>query len=187
MHGHTHTTINTLNAEHLDALVALVAGAGLKRMSMNMVIPTGTAADRSIQIAYDEIGPIVTAVRDAARSAGVEFMWYSPTPMCIFNPLAMGLGNKSCAACDGLLSVSPTGDVLPCSSYAEPVGNLLTRPFEEVWQSARAVFFRRKQYAPPQCAGCEDFLACAGACPLYWSAMGTDELRQAGRVAHAAS
>jgi radical SAM protein with 4Fe4S-binding SPASM domain len=76
-----------------------------------------------------------------------------------------------------LLSVSPSGDVLPCSSYPEAVGNLLAQPFRAVWHSARAAFFRRKAYAPEECAECDDFGACAGACPLYWAAMGTAELR----------
>jgi radical SAM protein with 4Fe4S-binding SPASM domain len=104
--------------------------------------------------------------------------------MCIFNPLAESLGNKSCAACDGLLSVSPSGDVLPCSSYPQPVGNLLNQPFDEVWQSAKARFFRAKEFTPPQCDGCEDLSACTGACPLYWSAMGEEELARAGRRPH---
>ena len=184
IHTHTNTTINAANADHLDDLVHLVAARGLTRLSMNMVIPTGSAARGDLQIPYQRIGPIVTRVRDAARREGVEFMWYSPTPMCLFNPLAEGFGNKSCAACDGLLSISPSGDVLPCSSYAEPVGNLLREPFQRVWQSAAARFFRQKEYAPGECDGCDDFTACAGACPLYWSAMGTGELARTERGRH---
>lgn len=189
VHTHTNTTINAINAPHMEALVAMLAGMGLERMSANLIIPSGSASDLELQISYSDIGPVVRRVHDAARQRGIEFMWYSPTPMCLFNPLAEGLGNKSCAACDGLLSVSPSGDVLPCSSYPQPVGNLLREPFAQVWQSARAVFFRHKEFAPGHCrdpqthpaadearAGCEDFVACAGACPLYWSAMGTGEL-----------
>jgi len=178
VHVHTNTTINALNARHLPALVRLAARLGLERISMNLVIPAGTAADRALQVSYREVGALVLSARQAAREAGIEFLWYSPTPLCLFNPIAEGLGNKSCAACDGLLSVSPGGDVLPCSSYPEPVGNLLRQPFQEVWGSARAVFFRRKEYAPGECAGCEDFGPCAGACPLYWNAMGTAELER---------
>lgn len=186
VHTHTNTTINAANADHMEALVDLLADLGLQRMSANLVIPSGSAADLTLQIPYSRIGEIVERVRDRARERGVEFMWYSPTPMCLFNPLAMGLGNKSCAACDGLLSVSPAGDVLPCSSYPEPVGNLLRQGFAVVWSSARAAFFRRKQYAPDACGGCEDFAACAGACPLYWSAVGTGELSRLRREpAHA--
>jgi radical SAM protein with 4Fe4S-binding SPASM domain len=185
VHVHTNTTISTVNAPHLEGIVDLVAGLGARRMSANLVIPCGSAADLSLQVPYSRVGALVDRLRDRARQAGVQFLWYSPTPMCIFNPMAEGLGNKSCAACDGLLSISPAGDVLPCSSFPEPVGNLLKEPFGEVWQSARAVFLRDKRLAPAECEGCEDFVACAGACPLYWSAMGTGELAQAGRKAHA--
>lgn len=181
IHTHTNTTINAANAKHLEPLVDLLADLGLARMSANMIIPSGTAGDLALQITYTRIGEIVEKVRNRARQRNIEFMWYSPTPMCLFNPLATGLGNKSCAACDGLLSISPCGDVLPCSSYPQPVGNLLRQSFADVWNSARAVVFRRKRQAPQHCEGCEDFLACAGACPLYWSAMGTEELVPARR------
>lgn len=182
LHVHTNTTVNALNAAHLTHLVQTLAQAGLKRLSMNLVIPTGTAANRNIQVAYRDIGALIEPARAEARKLQIEFLWYSPTPLCILNPLAEGLGNKSCAACDGLLSIAPNGDVLPCSSYPQPVGNLLQQPFHNVWNSDRALFFRRKEYAPPHCDGCDEFNACAGACPIYWSAMGTDEL--AGRRTH---
>ncbi len=176
VHVHTNTTLNAVNAACIEELVRFIHGLGLRRLSMNLIIPAGSAARLDLQVPYSRAGELVERAREEAARVGIEFLWYSPTPMCLFNPLAAGLGNKSCAACDGLLSVSPAGDVLPCSSYPEAVGNLLESPFLDVWNSARAVFFRRKEYAPAECSGCEDFLACAGACPLYWSAMGTAEI-----------
>lgn len=176
IHTHTNTTVNAANAERLVDLVGLVSGLGLKRMSMNMIIPAGSALEADLRIPYSRIWAVIEPARAEARRRDVDFMWYSPTPMCILNPLAEGLGNKSCAACDGLLSIAPNGDVLPCSSYPSPVGNLMDKPFAEVWGSAAALFFRRKQFAPAECSGCGEFAACAGACPLYWSAMGTAEL-----------
>ncbi len=185
IHVHTNTTINSKNSGHLVELVRTVSELGLSRMSMNMVIPTGSAVKSKLQVSYTEIWPIIEPVRNEARRLGIEFMWYSPTPMCIFNPLAEGFGNKSCAACDGLLSIAPNGDILPCSSYPKSVGNLLRQPFPEVWNSATSLFFRKKEYAPGECSGCGDFSACTGACPLYWSAMGTAELGE--RRKHAAA
>jgi radical SAM protein with 4Fe4S-binding SPASM domain len=78
---------------------------------------------------------------------------------------------------DGLLSVSPSGDVLPCSSYPEPMGNLLATGFREIWFSERARHFKSKGYAPAECAGCGSFIACQAACPLYWRSVGTAEIR----------
>jgi radical SAM protein with 4Fe4S-binding SPASM domain len=79
---------------------------------------------------------------------------------------------------DGLLSVSPSGDVLPCSSYPEPMGNLLTMGFREIWFSPRAQHFKTKKYAPQECEGCGSFVACQAACPLYWRSVGTEEIRR---------
>jgi radical SAM protein with 4Fe4S-binding SPASM domain len=181
IHAHTNTTINRLNLNELSALLRLVKDLGMTRLSMNMVIPTGSAAahDDELMVSYTEIGPIVRRLADEARGLGMKFMWYSPTPLCLFNPIAEGLGNKSCAACDGLLSVAPDGGLRPCSSHPETIGNLLTEDFAAVWNSTRAKYFKSKDFAPEPCKTCEDFAPCACACPLYWERQGYDELRQA--------
>jgi radical SAM protein with 4Fe4S-binding SPASM domain len=176
---HTHTTISRPNADRLHEIVDLAAAHGLPRLSMNLIIPTGTPnrpEHRGLRVSYSEVGPLATGVRDYAEARGLEFHWYSPTPFCVFNPIAQGLGNKGCAACDGLIHVSPVGDVLPCSSWDRPVGNLLTDGFRKVWSGPRATFHREKRHAPEHCAGCEDFALCQGACPLYWEACGTAEI-----------
>ena len=176
---HTNTTMNRRNLEHLDALVDLVADRGHDRMTMNLVIPCGTAADTTdLLIPYSEIGGHVLRVRERAASRGVDFIWYSPIPACLFNTVAHGLGNQGCAAADGLLHVNPAGDVLPCSSFqhSESLGNLLHQTFEEVWQSRAARFFRQKRMMPPTCHECPNHEFCQGACPLYWREIGLTEL-----------
>ena len=178
LHVHTNTTVNRLNADHLPAIVRLVKEMGLDRLSMNMVIPCGSAADAEVTISYTRMATIIDEVKRSAREAGVEFMWYSPTPYCIYNPVAGRLGGKSCAACDGLLSVAPNGDVLPCSSLPRSVGNLLKTPFDKVWNGRKARYWRDKRYAHRICRRCAQFDICSGACPIYWRAMGYSELRE---------
>jgi len=175
---HTNTTLTALTAPTAPDLVTLADGLGLTRLSMNMIIPTGSAdaAHRDLWLFYRDIGPIVEAVRKRARSMGIEFLWYSPTPYCLYNPVAHGLGNKGCAACDGLLSVSPTGEVFPCSSLPVSVGNLLKKGFRRVWTGRRARYWREKRFAHPKCRACDKFDLCTGACPIYWDAIGCEEL-----------
>ena len=110
---------------------------------------------------------------------GIGFHWYSPTPFCIFNPIAHGLGNKGCAACDGLIHVSPCGEVLPCSSFARGVGNILQDGLQKIWFGKEAQYYKRKRMAPPICRTCEHFKLCQGACTLYWSNTGCGELYRA--------
>jgi radical SAM protein with 4Fe4S-binding SPASM domain len=174
---HHHTTMNRLNWDDLDRMPPLAKGLGMDRFSMNMVIPTGTAANnREMLIKYSELEEKLLAVKARAATEGVQFLWYSPSPLCIFNPIINDLGNKGCAACDGLISVAPDGSVLPCSSFDEPVGNLLEERFDNIWESREARLFRTKGHAPPRCRSCDRLAICNGGCPLYWRAMGYGKL-----------
>jgi radical SAM protein with 4Fe4S-binding SPASM domain len=176
---HTNSTLNRRNLPHAAQIVDLVAERGLERLTMNLVIPCGTAeGNDALTIPYSEIGPHVLALRDRAEARGVQLIWYSPLPLCLLNTIAHGLGNRGCAAADGLLHVGPGGDVLPCSSFGheESLGNLLRDPFEEVWESRAARFFRAKQMMPSSCQGCPEAAACQGACVLYWREVGLAEL-----------
>ncbi|HUV08729.1 MAG TPA: radical SAM protein [Spirochaetia bacterium] len=175
----TNTTLNSVNIDKIELMPAFLRTLGIERFAMNLFIPTSSVgAERNgrLFLSYSEVACSIDRIRKAAEEQGLTFYWYSPLPYCLYNPIAKGLGNKSCAAMDGLISVSPKGDVLPCSSYPEPMGNLLDRPFEEIWFSERAAFFKKKRHAPAGCRDCESFTACQGACPLYWKFAGTGEL-----------
>lgn len=185
LHVHTNTTLNRINAPHLCELIGVIADLGTRRLSMNMVIPCGSAPDEEVTITYTETAEFIDRAKRRAREVGIEFLWYSPTPYCIYNPIAQRLGGKSCAACDGLLSVAPNGDVLPCSSLPESVGNVLRHPFDKVWNSRRALYWRGKKYAHGICRKCEHFDLCTGACPIYWDAMGFGELESARKAVNA--
>jgi radical SAM protein with 4Fe4S-binding SPASM domain len=176
---HTNTTLTRRNLPEAEAIVDLVAGRGLDRLTMNLVIPCGSAtALPDLGVSYHDVGDHVLRRRERAEARGLELVWYSPLPLCLFNTIAHGLGNRGCAAADGLLHVSPSGDVLPCSSFghAESLGNLLRQPFAEVWQSRAARFFRAKEMMPAGCESCPEAAACQGACVLYWRERGVAEL-----------
>ncbi len=189
----TNTTMTAVNSPDAARMPAFLKGLGISRFAMNLYLPV-RAADAggesqddpgvdALFIPYSRAGAIIESVRAAARAEKMTFYWYSPIPHCHYNTIARGLGNKSCAAMDGLLSVAPTGEVLPCSSFPEPMGNLLTQDFRDVWFSPRARYFKSKEYAPAECAGCPGFTACQAACPLYWRYAGTSEIRNQASIA----
>jgi len=180
----TNSTLTKPNRESLLSMPAFLKSIGVDRFSMNLYIPAANA-DRAPElfVSYSETGAFVDEVRKRALSAGLTFYWYSPTPLCIYNPVARGLGNKSCAAADGLLSVDPEGNILPCSSYPESLGNILRKDFSELWFSDRAAYFKNKRYAPESCVSCGSFTACQAACPLYWAYAGYGELEREATLA----
>jgi radical SAM protein with 4Fe4S-binding SPASM domain len=174
----TNTTLNAFNKGCVREMPRFVKSLGITRMSMNLYIPTGTLEFReSLAVSYTECATILPQIQKAASMANMTFYWYSPMPMCIYNPIASGFGNKNCAACDGLVSIAPDGALLPCSSYDEPIGNMLETDFSELWFSGKAQWFKRKEYAPENCKQCPSFIACQAACPLYWKFSGYKEIR----------
>ena len=173
---HPHATLCSINRDAIERLPAFAKSFGFDRFSLNMVIPAGRALEPDLGIGYSEIPAVLSRVMTAACREEVQFMWYSPTPMCLFNPIPLGLGNKGCSACEGLLSVSPAGELLPCSSWPEPLGSLLTEGFRALWFGSRARFIREKREAHERCRPCKDFALCHGACPLYFKANGYAEI-----------
>jgi len=176
VHVHPHITVCRLNKDKIMEYPAFCKSIGSERFSANLVIPAGRGGDDDLTVTYSEIGEIVKKLKLEAIKHGVQFMWYSPTPICLFNPLAEGFGNRGCSACEGLLSVDPKGNLLPCSSWSEPVGNLLNDGFETVWNNKRCKWIRAKESAPEECRKCRHFTACQGACPLYFNVHGVKEL-----------
>ncbi len=174
---HTNTTVSRNNIDELIDILLLIKSIGLNRLSMNLLIPCGAARHREdIWVSYSEIGDHILKVKRRADQEGIKFLWYSPIPMCKFNPVAYGFGNKSCAAITGLLSLDPMGNIIPCSSWRKPVASLLKRRFQDIWQSSVLSFFKNIEYAPDECHECLEFDICKGACPLYWAAQGKEEL-----------
>lgn len=175
----TNTTLTRINVPDVREYPAFIRKLGVMNFSMNLYIPSGRGLyHKELFYPYSEIGPVIEHIRKAAIKENLTFYWYSPVPYCYYNPVARGLGNKSCAAMDGLISVSPKGYILPCSSYPEEIGNLLDEDFHHIWFSKRAAYFKQKHFALAECSGCEKFTACQSACPLYWQYAGTEEIRR---------
>jgi len=102
----------------------------------------------------------------------MRFLWYTPTEYCRFSPLEAGLGIRTCNAAEYSICVEPNGDVLPCQSWYEPVGNILSDPWDRVWNSElfTRIRFRRERPVeaglPRRCHQCDQLRLCGGGCPL---------------------
>ena len=175
---HPHATLCRLNLHTLPEMAHFAKSLGVDRFSLNMIIPAGRGIAEDLAVKYSEIEDIVLNIKSRAEEEQVRFMWYSPTPMCLFNPVSHQLGNKGCSACEGLLSVDPYGRILPCSSWKEPLGSLLQDGFRALWFGELGRFLREKRSAHLECRDCEHFAVCHGACPLYFRAHGFDELQE---------
>jgi len=79
------------------------------------------------------LNELLPKIRDKANQLELKFLWYTPTQYCRFNPVELGLGVKSCTAAMINMCVGPNGDIYPCQSYFESLGNVLKDDWQKIW------------------------------------------------------
>jgi radical SAM protein with 4Fe4S-binding SPASM domain len=80
--------------------------------------------------------------------------------------MQLELGIKGCTAALYNMCLEPNGDVLPCQSYYQPVGNMLKNDWDTIWNHELSVRLRERQGLPDKCHDCALLAECGGGCPL---------------------
>jgi len=63
--------------------------------------------------------------------------------------------------------IEPDGTVIPCQSWTTiKLGNIITTPWNKIWDSEISKKIRNHQFAPDECKKCDKLEICGGACPL---------------------
>jgi len=163
----TNTTLTDLNVPHIEETIDFVADLGVPTVACNGLIFAGKGRDVGIGIPEADLEPIMERVKDRADEHELRLIWYTPTRYCEFNPLEHDLGVKGCSAARYNMAIEPNGDVLPCQSYFQPMGNMLADPWEAIWDSALANHIRDRAWLEKKCVECPDLEICGGGCPLY--------------------
>jgi radical SAM protein with 4Fe4S-binding SPASM domain len=71
------------------------------------------------------------------------------------------------------MCVEPNGDVIPCQSYYESLGNILKDDWESIWHHPTAEKLRNREWVMEKCRTCDELPLCGGGCPLYLENQGT--------------
>ena len=162
----TNTTLTTENVDDVEELVAFLATLDVEHVAANGIINSGSARDVDVGIPESALGPILGRFTAACAADDMTFMWYTPTQYCRFNPLTMDLGVKQCTAAKYNMCVEPNGDVIPCQSFYQPLGNILEDDWDTIYNNELAREIRDREYAPARCRECPDLEICGAGCPL---------------------
>jgi radical SAM protein with 4Fe4S-binding SPASM domain len=164
----TNTTLSKQNADHFLTTIDYIQEFGVNAFGCNSLIYSGKAPAASDEFALttDELKALLPQVREKAHMLGLKFLWYTPTQYCQFDPVQLGLGVKSCTAAMINACVGPNGDVYPCQSYFESLGNILAEPWDKIWHNPLAEKLRKREYAEDKCKDCGQLQVCGGGCPL---------------------
>lgn len=164
----TNTTLSKHNAKSFLQTIDFIKGLGVDAFGCNSLIYSGKANQISQEFALtiEQLHELLPQIRDKAQHLGLKFLWYTPTQYCQFDPIEHGLGVKSCTAALINMCVAPNGDVYPCQSYFESLGNILQTPWSSIWNHPTAKSIRSRSYVEEKCADCPQLQVCGGGCPL---------------------
>jgi radical SAM protein with 4Fe4S-binding SPASM domain len=163
----TNTTMTTENVQGIEETIALAASLGVPTFGCNSLIYSGAAVAVGSGLREAELEPILERVKAATEEHHLRLIWYTPTQYCELDPVGMELGIKGCTAAKYNMCVEPNGDVIPCQSYYVALGNILTDPWETIWDHELARYLRNRDFMMEKCHDCPDRVLCGGGCPLY--------------------
>jgi radical SAM protein with 4Fe4S-binding SPASM domain len=164
----TNTTLSKYNAADFLRTSDYVKELGVAAFGCNSLIYSGkaNAVSQEFALSVEELIPLLTKIREKAQQLNLKFLWYTPTQYCRLDPVQLGLGVKSCTAAMINMCVGPNGDVYPCQSYFERLGNILFDKWERIWNHPLAVKIRSRGYVELKCKDCPQLQVCGGGCPL---------------------
>ncbi|MBI5000286.1 MAG: radical SAM protein [Euryarchaeota archaeon] len=161
----TNTTIMVSNVGDIEETMRFIASLGVKNIAFNGIIRSGGGKSAE-GITFERLSAVLARLKAVAEETKARLIWYSPTPYCEYNPINEGLGIKQCTACSINMAVEPDGAVLPCQSYYTSLGNILTDPWNKIWNHELCKELRERKYLPQKCKDCALWDTCGGGCPL---------------------
>jgi radical SAM protein with 4Fe4S-binding SPASM domain len=164
----TNTTLSKHNAPDFLRTIDYIKELGVAAFGCNSLIYSGkaNAVSQEFALPVDTLRELLPKIRDKAQQLELKFLWYTPTQYCRLDPVQLGLGVKSCTAAMINMCVAPNGDVYPCQSYFESLGNILVDSWTKIWSHPLATQLRSRAYAEPKCKECPQLQVCGGGCPL---------------------
>jgi radical SAM protein with 4Fe4S-binding SPASM domain len=164
----TNTTLSKYNASEFLRTIDYIKELNVAAFGCNSLIYSGkaNAISQEFALTIEALNELLPKIRDKAQQLNLKFLWYTPTQYCRFDPVQLGLGVKSCTAAMINMCVGPNGDVYPCQSYFESLGNILFDEWEKIWNHPLAVKIRNREYVEPKCKDCPQLQVCGGGCPL---------------------
>ncbi len=165
----TNTTMLETNLGTIPATLDFLADVGVSTVGLNALIYSGHGLTAGTGLKERDLQQILDLAVAKTAARGQRLIWYTPTQYCDFDPTQHNLGAKGCTAALYSMCIESDGNVLPCQSFYEPVGNILTDPWSSIWSDPLCVRLRERKGLPAKCRECGLAPACGGGCPLQFA------------------
>jgi radical SAM protein with 4Fe4S-binding SPASM domain len=162
----TNTTMLSTNSPYLAETLEFLANLGVPTVGLNALIYSGRGLTVSTGLPECELPSLLEVARERTEVHEQRLIWYTPTQYCCFDPMQLELGVKGCTAALYNMCIEPDGNAIPCQSYYQPLGSMLTDAWESIWNHDLAISLRERRYIQEKCTDCVLLSECGGGCPL---------------------
>jgi MoaA/NifB/PqqE/SkfB family radical SAM enzyme len=142
------TPLLRMNSDYGSTL-QFIHGLGVKYASCSGLIPAGAAQGQikaGAALSNEELMEGLRAAVKTARTLGLDLTFTSPGWLTQAQIQELGLAEPVCGACLSNMAVMPNGAVTACQSWLsnpEGLGNILTRPWKDIWTAPQCKQMRR--------------------------------------------
>lgn len=162
----TNTTMLQDNSPYMAETLDFLAELGVPTVGLNALIYSGRGKTVNTGLLESELSSLLELARQRTQEHEQRLIWYTPTQYCNFDPTLLDLGVKGCTAALYNMCVEPNGDVIPCQSYYQSLGSLLTQDWNAIWNHPLSVSLRERRMVAEKCTNCSLLAECGGGCPL---------------------
>jgi radical SAM protein with 4Fe4S-binding SPASM domain len=162
----TNTTLLKQNSEDFEQTLEFLAELGVPTVGCNALIYAGAGETVGTGLPEKDLDRLLLMAREMTDRNNQRLIWYTPTQYCHFDPVQFELGVKACTAAMYNMCIEPNGDVIPCQSFYQSVGNIREDPWERIWNHDLSLWLRERKYVPEACHDCAVLKECGGGCPL---------------------
>jgi radical SAM protein with 4Fe4S-binding SPASM domain len=162
----TNTTLLRSNAKDFEDTLEFLSEIGVPTVGCNALIYAGAGETVGTGLPEKDLEGLLIKTREITDRNHQRLIWYTPTQYCHFDPVQFELGVKACTAALYNMCIEPNGDVIPCQSFYQSVGNIIQDPWDTIWNHDLSLWLRERKYIPETCKDCAVLQECGGGCPL---------------------
>ncbi len=159
--------LTKLNWRYLRETAEFLKGIGVSSFCATKASPSLNARNfDQYLLSRDELRASLEELIQIRTSLGMAVDIQECYPLCLIGDTAKfeSFARRSCSAGVTTCTISPTGDVRPCSHADMVYGNVFREPFNDVW--ARMDDWRDGRYVPDECNACKFLERCTGGCRM---------------------